>query len=81
LGEVEVKNIVIKIGEKEILLNLEEAKELKKVLDDLLGVKLIEYYIPYFRYYQNWNITPYIGPQWSSGTICCSNKNNGNRIG
>ena len=74
MGEVEVKNIVIKIGEKEIVLNLEEAKELRKVLDDLLGVKFIEHYTPYFPYYQNWNITPYIGPQWPSGTIYCTKK-------
>jgi hypothetical protein len=75
LGEVEVKNIVIKIGEKEIVLNLEEAKELRKVLDDLLGANItIEKYAPYWPYYQNWDITPYVGPEWQSGTIYCTKK-------
>lgn len=37
---VEVKNITIKLSSQEIVLSLEEVKELKKVLDSLLGTQL-----------------------------------------
>ena len=37
MREVSIKNVVIKIGEKEIALSLEEARELKDVLDRTLS--------------------------------------------
>lgn len=37
MREVSIKNVVIKIGKKEIALSLEEARELKDVLDRTLG--------------------------------------------
>ena len=44
--EVKVERIVIKIGDKEHEFSMEEAKELQKLLNDLLGEKEV-IYIPY----------------------------------
>ena len=62
--KVEILKIVIKVGEKEATLSLDEAKQLRDVLDNLLGNKnsitYIPYSIPYINpnpYYPYWNIT------------------------
>lgn len=76
-GEVVVKNIVIKIGEKEIALNLDEARELQEVLNDVLGkevqvVKMLIEAYPYKWWYVN-PYQPYSGdPLYPPGTIMCS---------
>mgnify|MGYP001442225007 CR=1 FL=1 len=44
--EVKVERIVIKIGDKKHEFSMEEAKELQKLLNDLLGEKEV-IYIPY----------------------------------
>ena len=68
MSEIKVEQIVIKIGEKEILLNVDEAKELRKVLDDLFGDKVttIINYPQYPYWYGKWEIS---APQY--GTIMC----------
>jgi len=62
--KVEILKIVIKIGEKEATLSLDEAKQLRDVLDNLLGSKNGITYIPYSVsyinpncYYPTWMIT------------------------
>ena len=79
MSEVKVEQIVIKIGEREVVLNIEEAKELKKVLDDLFNTTIVTYPVyPY--YYGNWRIGPAPSPKYDYGTIMCAvgdNLNNG----
>lgn len=77
-GEVVVKNIVIKIGEKEMALNLDEARELQEVLNDVLGkeVYVVERLIEAYPY-KWWGVRPYSWdgtsiPKWPEGTILCS---------
>lgn len=80
MGEVVVKNIVIKIGEKELLLSLEEAKELQEVLNDVLGkeVQVVKMLIEQYPY-NWWSVKPYPiyggsgDPLYPPGTILCSN--------
>lgn len=40
--KVEIKKILIKIGKKEIELSLAEAQELKQILDETFGTKVVE---------------------------------------
>ena len=52
---MEISKVVIKIGKKEIVLSLQEAKELKGVLEDAFLEKVTEKeyvpYVPYYPYY------------------------------
>lgn len=43
-----IESIKIKIGETVLELSLEDAKNLKKDLDLLLGVQTVKEYIPYY---------------------------------
>jgi len=77
-GEVIVKNIVIKIGEKELELNLDEARELQEVLNDVLGkeVRVVERLIEAYPY-KWWYTRPYQwegtgNPLYPPGTILCT---------
>lgn len=40
--KIEVSRIVIRIGEKEASLTVDQARELKEILSDLLGEKVVE---------------------------------------
>lgn len=42
-NKVEISKINIKIGDKEIPLTLEEAQELRQILDDTFGQKMVVY--------------------------------------
>ena len=59
--KVEISKIVIKIGEKEATLTLEEVKALRDVLDNLLGNKntitYILYSVPYVNPNPYWTVT------------------------
>lgn len=68
MATVTVENIVIKIGKKEIALNLEEARELLSVLENTLGkkVEIVERIIDRY-HYDYWKIRPY-EITWGSGT-------------
>lgn len=59
--KIEVSKIVIKIGDKEAELTIEQAKELKDVLGELFGKDHERIYIP-----QPYPVypTPYIYPRW-----------------
>lgn len=59
-----IKSIKIEVQGQEIELSLEEAKELKADLDELLGVKQIEY-VPTYPYYPWWHVQP--EPQYVPG--------------
>ena len=48
--QVEVNRIVLKVGGKEIPLRVEEARELKRLLIDLLGHDPNTVYVPYPTY-------------------------------
>lgn len=79
MANVTVENIVIKIGKKEIALNLDEAKELLEVLQNTLGkkVEVVERIIDRY-HYDYWKIRPYEITYGSGtgnyppGTILCS---------
>ncbi len=59
---VKIDKIVLKIGDKEIELTAEGAKELKEVLDKFFGdPKVVCYYYP--NYYHAW--TPTYSPTWT----------------
>lgn len=70
--KIEVRKIDIKIGDKTISLKPEQAKELKKILNEMFEEKVVhEHHHEYHRYWWNWPAytqpyTPY--PQW---TITC----------
>jgi hypothetical protein len=56
MKSVEIQKLVIRIGEKEITLGLDEAKELRDILNDTFGTKEIvrtpqteRIYVPYFQ--------------------------------
>ena len=68
--KVEVSKIVIRIGEKEATLSLEEVKALQDVLDNLLGDKPQITYVPWITYPQ---ITTNPNPYW---TITTTNTDN-----
>lgn len=82
-ADVIVKNIVIQIGEKELVLNLDEAKELQEVLNDVLGeevqvVKMLLEKYPYKWWYARpyqWNAVNG-DPLYPAGTFLCSSVNN-----
>lgn len=59
--KVEVKKVVLKIGDKEIGLSVDEAKELTKLLMDTFGEKEpIKYYerVPWYPYYPYYEYHP-----------------------
>jgi hypothetical protein len=58
MDKVEVTKIVLKVGRKSVLLNLSEARELKALLDELLGDKKAPVYIPYPCPSPTWPIWP-----------------------
>jgi hypothetical protein len=73
----EIKKIVLKIGDKEISLSPQEAKELKSVLNELFGdpitvreVHHLDWKLPYIP------ASPYFGPMWQVGlndnVVTCS---------
>jgi len=74
--KIEIKEITIKIGRRELKLTPEEVRELHNKLGDLLGkkngVQLVPYY-PYYPVYPWWQPTvtipyvadPYISPTWT----------------
>ena len=64
---VEIKHIVIKVGEKEIPLSLEEAKELQDILNKTFGgEKVIEKIVhEHDHYYPWWEYQPYTYPRWT----------------
>lgn len=49
---VEITKVVVKMGELEVSLSVEEAKELRDCLNRLFTYKTV--YVPYRRYYPNW---------------------------
>ena len=83
--EVSVKSLTIKIGAREISLDVAEAKKLKEALEDLLGKEIIRevrverWHDPVWRY---------TGPVWINGgtaeatwkapwgTVLCTNSGN-----
>ena len=75
-----VSRIVLKIKDKEISLTPEEAKDLKKVLSDILGEDKVTYVPTYpYRWYPYttpyWTITTTGGTgdtTWSGTTVYCS---------
>jgi len=77
---VELKKLVLKIGEKTIELSPEEAKELKTILAEMFGADRTVYvdrWWPSFPHYE-----PYVLPHWTlttggttevAGTLYCAN--------
>lgn len=87
--KIEIKKIVIKVGEKELSFSMEEAKELQNILNETFGGEKAIYFPSYPVYIEverPYRITspynPYI-PTWptyttwnttvSDGTLCVSN--------
>ena len=62
MNKVEIEKIIIKVGDKELSLSVDEAKELKTILNELFAEKEIVYspiIIEKFRryVYPHWEIT------------------------
>lgn len=90
MSKIEVNKIMLKIGKKkEIKLSLEEARELQKVLTDLLGMKdnsiiivpttpVVTNPYPVPTPYRRWVINPWVPYEGSntSGNITISNIDN-----
>ena len=72
MSNVQIKKIVIRIGDKEATLTPEDAKELMEVLEGLMGKKeVVKEYIAYPIYVPPVVSTPYI-PWWGVNTIWSS---------
>lgn len=77
--QVELRKLVLKIGEKTIELSPDEAKELKTILADMFGG---ERTVWLDRWWPTWPLTnPYVTPHWTlttgatpdgTGTFYCS---------
>jgi hypothetical protein len=65
--EIKVESLKISIGKKEIELNIDDAKKLKKALEDIFGKEVVH------EYHYDWWYRPYqpYTPYW--GTITCGN--------
>lgn len=77
--EVSIQSIKILMGKREVELSIEEAKKLKKALEEIFGTKVIEktehiHYHDYFRYY-DWNKYYCVDSpkKYDFGTVYCSN--------
>jgi uncharacterized membrane protein len=78
---VEIKKIVIKINDTELSLSPDDARELKKILDELIGTKETVYvpsypHYPIYWYYEQPMTQPYrwtINCDSSNNTLCISN--------
>lgn len=66
--EIKVESLKISIGKKEIELNIEDAKKLKKALEDIFGKDVVHEYHDcwYYRPYRPYQ--PYWGTIWCGGT-------------
>ena len=62
-NKVTISRINIRIGDKEIPLTLDEAQELRQILDETFGQKTV--------FYPLWWERPYIR-HWEAPTITCS---------
>lgn len=64
---VAVKKVVVQLGKKELIIDIEDAKELQKVLNELFGQvvteKVVEHHHHSYPYY--WN---YPAIQWTTGS-------------
>jgi hypothetical protein len=69
-NKVEISKIVIKIDGKELNLTLDETKQLRDILDNLLGDKNKITYIPY--------TLPYITNPYPYWTVTTTTNTNGN---
>jgi len=76
---VKIDKIVIQIGDRLVLLTLDQAQELQQVLNDTFGEKRRPIYLTYPRRpapswyvppYQHWDI--WCGVSGSDGTLTCS---------
>lgn len=65
--EIKVESLKISIGKKEIELNIEDAKKLKKALEDIFGKEVVHEHHDHWYYRYNYPYNSY----W--GTITCGN--------
>lgn len=89
-NKIEVKKIVIKIGDAELSLSLKEAQELRKVLGEVVGINKTEKeymsygpIIPQYPVYPFWQVDTRIAPERilitcdgtdSTATLTCNNE-------
>ena len=76
---VEIKRVVIKVGNNEISFTLDEAKELKEILNKTFGetiqphYNIVPYYVPYcppYHSYPSWKIM--YGTGTNPGVMYCT---------
>ncbi len=74
MSKIKLEKIVLEVGEKKIELSLEEARDLKDILKDLLGDGTGGYpvYVPYTEPYRISPIWIYSNPYSVDGTITIS---------
>lgn len=58
--EINIKEIVIDLGGKELRLSLDEAKKLSEHLDSLFNKNQTVINIPYYRYPDRWWMNPFV---------------------
>lgn len=68
--EVLLKELVIKIGKKDITLSIEEARKLKTALEDLFGKEVIKE-VKHEHHY-DWYYKPYWGNDWGTNKFYCT---------
>jgi hypothetical protein len=80
---MEVK-LKIKVKDVEIELSKNDAEELRKLLNDLCGERVIKEYVPYYPYWRYWYDTTPIPcvttwvPMYTAGGSCTIDGNTGN---
>ena len=69
--EIKIESLKINIGKKEIELSVEEAKKLKKALEDIFGKEIVH------EHHHDWWYRPYYPVQpYYWGTIACGGTSN-----
>ena len=78
MADIEVEQITIKIGKKQLVLSQEQANELLEVLGKLLGrpqivEKIVEHPYPYWRWWYVTQPQPY--PTWTTSNTMVTKSN------
>lgn len=75
---VEIKSIKLNLGGREIELSIEEARKLKKALEDIFGREIIRVIEDRWHFYPQLT-EPYTPKKWPYDIWCDSSKGNENK--
>jgi hypothetical protein len=71
--EIKIEKMVLNIEGEKVSLSIEQAKKLKKILDELFGKEIVKEVVHEHHY--GWWYRPYypnVPTWWNSGTVYCS---------